>query len=358
MDEWRLDLKVNVPRITRLFSHFYDLMQTNRAVADGVHRLIFENRILTPVVTNLVGVSTAPELLHLRLDTIPELRRNRRMLWVTTHVVGGQSVEDLLSMSRFDDSHVNFSPDPWGTVLNSMIPIERNPGRSITVVYDEETAREARKLRPGQNIVSLGTLSHPEFVFGDKSKEVLLPEKPIHILVHASGKELWQFDRLVSELLPSLVPDILNGKLRLTLHAMQHVNTAAIWGGKLEELGLKANKNVRLIKENNMYEAVDRKIEELIGNSEWGRPDIGIVKGGEGPLENRGEMLTVCIFDTTNHEDRDITVGVAGNPGFVRDYRRIPIGKWWDTMRRDLANRPATNPNSLGNAFKAIEMVL
>lgn len=74
------------------------------------------------------------------------------------------------------------------------------------------------------------------------------------------------------------------------------------------------NKNIRIISNQNKIisyiESIRSREAYITGNLDnWPRPDAVITKGGEVPIEDRGDMLIVAIFGA-GHELIDIETGV------------------------------------------------
>lgn len=279
-------------------------------------------------------------------EAIGDLDPNKLHVFLTTHSQATSSVMKLLekkSVSHLPQyALIEFPPDPWYTEkeIGSMTypHPKRNPNHFV-VTHDKKAAEayvEAGKVnnKRGSHVLAFGTLSPYEFLF-EKSPEYSDNERP-HILIEFSGNDIIGFRQKIIEALSGSAhyfrkndPDTC--PIDLTIHVMNHQESARIIKEILQDLGINNSPHIHMVVSESLEDAVRSRELLLVGkyqqnpNSEpMKRPTICISKGGEATIEDRDGMLTMFIWGKA-HEENDGLVGIQ--EGRAYDARHVPPGQ-------------------------------
>lgn len=275
-----------------------------------------------------------------KLENSENFDKERLTLFFPTHVMGEQAAIHLLEKKTLEAKIMAFVPDPWERpLLNTMVGvgIPDINNRRYLVVHDEQTAEQIKKIRPGVAVYPLGTLSEPEHTSREKPEIKWQEGQAVHVGIEFSGSEIPKFEEKVKEFIRTVCKQIISGEIRLTIHMMHHKQLETRVKIFLGGLGLGDNANIRLIRNENMDEAIVTRSEYILGEgSSWGEPNAVITKGGEVPLEDRAGQLAVCVYGG-GHEGKDIEAGVR--EGHAIDMRKVDTDLWWKRITDELRRR-------------------
>jgi hypothetical protein len=289
----------------------------------------FYNNAPGPVLDQVVWGWCDPKTLQEKMyGTGDKLHRKQNRTFITTHAKAAISVVKAIEDGILDPKHTLLFeeiPDPWNAqeLLSMSSPIV-TPNH-YRVVHDTPTAHELIRggRHPGKHIVPWGTVSNPFFLFNEITRD---PDEGIHFGIELSGNDIPGVTEKIKAALRGGKELLLQDNVALTIHTMHHPQAFREIKFVLEEIGLANHPSIRLIGGENipLEEAIFTRGsyktgKPIHGYPRFGIPNIYIAKGGEVPLEDRGQAAVVYAIWGEKHEEKDIMVGLAA--GRAVDFR-------------------------------------
>ncbi len=288
------------------------------------------------------------------------ISRDKSLNLISTYPSGAQSAV-LLGREKWPNLRIGeWVPDPWKLKLDVRAMVARDglgEKRHLCVVYDEETLAADKLYRGGRKFMAMGTLSAPEMAFLQVQAKKDFNKIPVHLGIEFSGNDIDNFNRKILKFLETVREKIKDGEINLTVDVMQHAKTRKKLENFLTKNGLADSEHIQLIGGDDMYRAIQNRHEYAVGRCKFGLADVVITKGGEVPLEDRGQCLIVVVYGI-GHEMEDTRVAIRDKPGFVVDMSQMPEIRWWAAIMRCLAQMPEGMPPIRSRALLALGEML
>lgn len=296
----------------------YSWMQKKPKMWEATSTLM-ESKLLLKYIQKQVKDIGQPEFLNEQISGSTHFEPSRDTLWVSTHVTAA------VSMAEMNGGLVEFIPDPW---RNGQLAAMSNPyplyKRQMTILHDNATADEYHRIIPNQKGLGLGTLSNHRFAV--ENPEMRPPVNENYWCIEFSGNPIPPYDELAARFIKAEAKQIKNGDFKLKIHTMHHSDTYGRIVQAVNEANLADCPNIRIVKEENIRDAIASREQMIIGDDDWGRPGVFVSKGGEVPLEQRDDRQTVLGVYGAGHEGNDIVTGAT--EGRAIDFRIVPPESW------------------------------
>jgi hypothetical protein len=319
---------VALPFEQKFLGKAYHKFQNTRALNNKVSEII-DNPHCIPLIDKARRRSHVwQQLLH-KINASPTYDRDKPTIFITTHGDQERAAIFLMNAELVKGYAIIAAvPDAWrGGSLASMTA-ERNPYNALhlVVVHNASTAAQYHVVRPYSTAIvqPLGTASDPYFLIEEQRKH----DGPLHIGIEFSGNNIHKYSSLIMKFIKSIQYQLRDGEVRLSVHIMNHMNTINEIRNLLSSLHLCGVSNIRLLSADTLEEAIKTRKHYIRGtlDENWPAPDVVTSKGGEVPLEYRGNQLIVAVWGE-GHERDDILVGVK--EGRTLDFRSLPPDQWY-----------------------------
>jgi hypothetical protein len=342
--------KDNTGPLMQLINYSYAILQNHPHLYYVVLKILNSPRIY-PIIDDQLRFSSPKKQLLESMTNSPNYNEKRPTLFITTHVSLEEASTQLINEGLVIPKGIIATvPDPWeGQALVGMTaPDNLQKGKHNTIVHDQNTYEEFKRVRPNKKteVMSLGTISDPYFLLKENKNKSA--QKKLHLAIEFSGNRIPKVDKLFLNFIQSINEQLFRNEINLTIHAMNHDITTKNILKELDRLGLSDhigndNKhNIRIVYNNNLQMAINTRTKYIRGtlDKDWDTPDIIFSKGGEVPLEDRGQNQLIVGIYGGGHEGVDIETGVRENRAV--DFRKIPTKEWYSKaleFYRDKANQ-------------------